>query len=301
MSKAIDVFNMRIRESCNLIIVAIILAACSQASHPENKDSLRLKTLDESSNFQPPMGPYDLPYRVGSLGGKPVNLGEGIRFVEFNDSPDLNLGSRNQNYKSRSRTYDSLIQSFGLTMRYTDGLLLITYYKAPQSIVEKYKTQRHLPDNQWVEVGVSADQRYQPNLEAALINSTLDSKIQSKESMAETHYVGIHLKSKKNEYDLEKYVPHPKWVKQYGYEKTTDLYIHRNERGKVDTLIHCKNYSVFLERRCDQDFLLEPFMKVRVDATFQRVHLQDWQLIQQQTTKLIKSFVVTNQSNQSNK
>ena len=38
--------------------------------------------------------------------------------------------------------------------------------------------------------------------------------------------------------------------------------------------------------------IMEPTMKVLLDVQFQRLHLKDWQWIQQQSEKIITIFIV---------
>lgn len=92
------------------------------------------------------------------------------------------------------------------------------------------------------------------------------------------------------------YIPHPKWIREYGYKDTTDAYVHKNVAGKIDTFIQCHNIDVPLARNCYQDFLLDSALKVKVIAKFQRVHLQDWQLIQQQAKTLLNRFFIQPQN-----
>lgn len=106
------------------------------------------------------------------------------------------------------------------------------------------------------------------------------------------NYNDVYIKTDEFAYGLERYIPHPKWIRQSGYEETTDVYIHKNADGKIDTLIRCDNISVPMGRDCEQDFLLNPTLKVKLIASFQRVHLQDWELIQQQAKTLLNSFFV---------
>lgn len=105
-------------------------------------------------------------------------------------------------------------------------------------------------------------------------------------------HIYIHIPTSEYKYGLQHYSPHPKWVADYGHKDTNDLYIEKDQTGKVLTYIKCPNTEVPIAQTCTQDFILEPEMKVMASATFQKVHLQDWKLIQQQVKKVIFSFVV---------
>lgn len=79
-----------------------------------------------------------------------------------------------------------------------------------------------------------------------------------------------------------------------GYTETKDQYLQKDNTGIVITLIRCTNSVVkgLSAPRCSMRWNLEPYMKVQLEARFARVHLKDWQLIRNNSEKLIKSFVV---------
>ena len=114
--------------------------------------SFLIKNEKSKSEFKPPLQPYGLPYRVGSLGGKPVNLGEGVEYLEYEDYRFFSKDKKNTKHN-----YSSKIVSFGFNFRYPDELFLIYYYKAPQKAYNAYKAEHFLPDNQWVDVGVDGE------------------------------------------------------------------------------------------------------------------------------------------------
>lgn len=251
--------------------------------------------------FQTPRDQYGARYSVGDLGGKPVNLGREAPWVEYEDNMGFVTGRK---YKHKVRTYSSKIQAFGFDMRYTDGLVLVVYYKAPPYSEKQYKAETGLPDNYWVSVGVGSDRYYNGDLTARLINSTLETKTISKKNLKALNYINIYLPTEEYEYSLQKYVPHPEWVKENNrlmrkninmnkriYD-IDDLYVEKDPRGKVLTLIKCGHSEYPIARTCEQEFVLEPEMKVRLTARFQSIHLQDWQLIQQQTKKVVLGFIV---------
>ncbi|WP_227542872.1 hypothetical protein [Acinetobacter chinensis] len=124
------------------------LTGCEQSKEPE---------------FKAPMGPYGLPYRVGSLAGKPVNLGEEVRWLEYEDSPLLKSENRYKGYKPPPRNYKSVVTSFEIIMKYTTGAPLMRYYKAPQAPVKQYDAEQSDPNNKWIYIGVNAGVRYLKN------------------------------------------------------------------------------------------------------------------------------------------
>ena len=271
------------RQILSLLIVTLFITGCNQQTEEPTKPK-----------FKRPIGPYGLPYRVGNLGGKSVLLGEEASDLEYEDSPVLNPENRRKGYEPPPRNFDSIITAFGFEMKYPTGLVLVRYHKAPQDASKQYDAERDMADSQWVHVIVSAGRRYsyKSNLTAAFINSTLDTKVSSLKNIQENHYISIYIPSNKQEHGLEKHIPHPEWINFYEYKETKDLYIQKNEQGKVTTLIRCSNTDVALTRQCSMQSIMEPTMKVLLDVQFQRVHLKDWQLIQQQSEKIIKSFIV---------
>lgn len=271
------------RQILSLLIVTLFITGCNQQTEEPTKPK-----------FKRPIGPYGLPYRVGNLGGKSVLLGEEASDLEYEDSPVLNPENRRKGYEPPPRNFDSIITAFGFEMKYPTGLVLVRYHKAPQDASKQYDAERDMADSQWVHVIVSAGRRYsyKSNLTAAFINSTLDTKVSSLKNIQENHYISIYIPSNKQEHGLEKHIPHPEWINFYEYKETKDLYIQKNEQGKVTTLIRCSNTDVALARTCFMQSVMEPEIKVLLNAHFKRVHLKDWQLIQKQSEKIIKSFIV---------
>ncbi|WP_448760825.1 hypothetical protein [Acinetobacter tandoii] len=251
--------------------------------------------------FITPRDQYGARYSVGDLGGRPVNLGREAPWVEYEDNTGFVTGKK---YKRQTRTYQSKIQAFGFDMRYTDGLVLVVYYKASPYSEKQYNAEINLPDNHWVRVSVYAGQSYNGDLTTRLINSTLETRIESKQNLKEFNYMNIYLPTSDFEYGLQKYVPHPEWVdentrlmrKNISTPKSLydidDLYVQKDSKGKVLTLIKCEHSEYPLARICEQEFVLEPEMKVRISAVFQSVHLQDWKVIQQQAKKVVQGFIV---------
>ena len=271
-----------------ITLSAFILIACDS-----NKEL-------ETQEFITPRDQYGARYSVGDLGGKPVNLGREAPWVEYEDNSGFVTGKK---YKRKTRTYQSKIQAFGFDMRYTDGLVLVVYYKASPYSEKLYKKEINLPDNHWVSVSVYADKSYNGDLSTRLINSTLEKKISSKKYLEEINFMHIYIPTDEYEYGLQKYIPHPKWVKRNkelmaintgsnALYDIDDLYVEKDKGGKVLTLIKCGDPENPIARKCEQEFVLEPEMKVRISAVFQSMYLQDWKIIQKQAKKVVLGFIV---------
>ncbi len=265
-----------------LCVCSLFLTACEQKKNTEVE-------------FKAPMASYGLPYQVGNLGGKAVLLGEEAIFLEYEDSPVLKPEHRYKGYKAPPRDFNSVITSFGVDMKYPTGMALVKYRDAPQEAYRQYKVDIKSPYHQWVKLIIHAGIRYHPDLTATFINYTLDNKIKSKTHMENVHYINVYIPTHQNEFGLDKYGPHPEWISHYGLDKTDDMYIQKDNQGKVVTLIHCNNFVIhrLLAAQCQMRWNLEPFMKVRLTANFARVHLKDWQLIRKNSEKLIESYSVS--------
>lgn len=274
-----------VRKILGIGLSVLLLTACDLNKEPETQE------------FITPRDQYGARYSVGDLGGKPVNLGREAPWVEYEDNTGFVIGKK---YKRQTRTYQSKIQAFGFYMRYTDGLFLVRYYKASPYSAEQYNSEINLPDNYWVRVGVYADKSYNGNLTAQLINSTLETKIVTKKHLKDYNYMNIYIPTHKYEYGLQKYNPHPEWIKKKLKNESVnstlydieDLYVEKNGEGKVLTLIKCQHSIYPIARKCKQEFVLDPEMKVSLSILFQSIHLQDWKIIQQQAKKMVLGFIV---------
>ena len=271
-----------------ITLSAFILIACDS-----NKEL-------ETQEFITPRDQYGARYSVGDLGGRPVNLGREAPWVEYDDNSGFVTGKK---YKRKTRTYQSKIQAFGFDVRYTDGLVLVVYYKASPYSEKLYKKEINLPDNHWVSVSVYADKSYNGDLSTRLINSTLEKKISSKKYLEEINFMHIYIPTDEYEYGLQKYIPHPKWVKRNkelmaintgsnALYDIDDLYVEKDKGGKVLTLIKCGDSENPIARKCEQEFVLEPEMKVRISAVFQSMYLHDWKIIQLKAKRVVQGFIV---------
>ena len=155
----------------------------------------------------------------------------------------------------------------------------------------------------WVSVSVYADKSYNGDLSTRLINSTLEKKISSKKYLEEINFMHIYIPTDEYEYGLQKYIPHPKWVKRNkeliaintgsnALYDIDDLYVEKDKGGKVLTLIKCGDSENPIARKCEQEFVLEPEMKVRISAVFQSMYLHDWKIIQLKAKRVVQGFIV---------
>lgn len=264
-----------------LCFSSVFLASCDQVKTLLTDQDKKEQT--PQVKFEAPKDQYGLRYRVGNLGGKKVKLSPTVvGDLEYNDSPGWDAEAIRAYRKNRpTYTYDSIITSFGFKMRYSDGLLYELYYKVPRKSEREYDKEHNLPESKWISVGVKSGKRFGKGDMNEIWRLTLEvSDVQH--PMYIYHATGVKI------YDLEEYAPSPYWRKDI---RSHDYYVHKDQKGDVTTIIDCSN-GKYPTRRCQQRFLLTPDMKVLVYVRFRRKHLQDWQLIKQQATKVIKSYVI---------
>lgn len=72
---------------------------------------------------------------------------------------------------------------------------------------------------------------------------------------------------------------------------TDDVFVHRDEKGKVQTFIRCSNAKV-ARPPCTHHFHLPNDMKAWVYLSYNRHILAEWQKYEENTIKLVNSFRV---------
>ncbi|MDM1249397.1 hypothetical protein HX005_18720 [Acinetobacter sp. R933-2] len=277
--------------------ISIIAVRCASTyHHPGRLPEGCISPIKVDPDFKIPMGPYGLPYRVGNLGGKPVMLGEEFSMAEYCDDPTITGEKGWKPYERQKHNFDSGLTSFYWEFKYTTGLILVTYREASRQSGQEYEAEQDRHDSQWVTTSVNAGTRYYDrDVHTTFLRSTIDTDIESLESLKRFHYSGVVVPTSKQVFGLDVYVAHPEWVKHWKNKDTYDIYVEKNSQGRVMTMIRCDNVppNSTLRPRCEMKWSLEPYMnKVALRARFFRVHLKDWQLIQQQSEKILKSTVV---------
>lgn len=170
------------------------------------------------------------------------------------------------------------------------------YREVPRQSKQEYEAEKDRYDNQWVTTAVLAGVRYpEVGIHKNFLNYTLiDIDKEYLKFKQDHNYLSTVIPTFKQVFVLDEYVTHPEWVKHWKYQDTFDIYVEKNNQGRVMTMIRCKNAPPKTwNYRCDMQWSLEPYMnKVALRARFSRVHLKDWQIIQQQSEKILKSTVV---------
>ncbi|MFC3903266.1 hypothetical protein SAMN05421749_10240 [Acinetobacter marinus] len=263
------------KTSLKLVLLAtslLLLAACQPHSESEQ----------QAPAFERPKDQYGLPYWAGNLGGKPVKLPSTIFIVwEYNDSPDTWGGTKEERleYEKHPRTYDSIIKSMAFEMRYSDGMLLEGYYKAPQTSKIQYQAEHDRPDSKWLSVGIESGKRYG----GGSMDITWDNIMSApKNSSTAYHPTGKEI------YGLQEYkLDNPS---RHGMNR--DLYVYKDENGNVITIMYC--HSNKFGGGCEQRFLFLPELKARARAIviYKRVNLKDWQLIQTRVREALQPYIL---------
>lgn len=287
--------------------ISIIAVRCASTYHiPGKLPEGCISPIKVDPDFKIPMGPYGLPYRVGNLGGKPVMFGEGFGMAEYCDSPTITGSKGWKHYEHPKRSFDSSLTSLYWEFKYTTGLIYIGYMEAPPQSKIEHEAEAMKPHSRWVTVGVNAGTRYfYRDLHTVFLKYTTDIDIKSQQYLEDSDYRGIVIPTQKKVFHLEEYVAHPEWIKRLerqkivnkyirGYQDTFDIYVQKNSQDRVMTMIICNNWPPHTwSYRCDMKWSLEPYMnKVFLEASFSRAHLKDWQIIKQQSEKILKSTVV---------
>lgn len=278
--------------------VSIVAVRCASTYHdPGTLPEGCISPIKHDPEFKIPMGPYGLPYRVGNLGGKPVMLGEEFSMAEYCDDPTITGEKGWKPYERQKHNFDSGLTSFYWEFKYTTGLILVVYREAPPQSEQEYEAEKDRYDNQWVNTEVLAGVRYPyGDIHTTFLNYTLsETDIKRLGSLQDFSYTGTVVPTSKQVFGLDEYVAHPEWVKHWKNKDTYDIYTEKNSQGRVMTMIRCANVppNSTLRPRCEMKWSLEPYMdKVALQARFLRVHLKDWQMIQQQSEKILKSTVV---------
>jgi hypothetical protein len=220
-------------------------------------------------------------YRVGNLGGMPVNIKANLiqPIVEYDGDPSVWTGEPRNRV---ARTYESKINSFGFEMRYTDGAMM-TWREREADIKNNYPLYNH----PWVDVVISSGESYPRSGDGFLDRVT-------KRMTGENNYQGYE-KLPQKEYGLEVYAwsgidPKTKLPRRQNRD-AKDLFIYRNVQGKVLAYITCSNV-VLASVSCIHTFSMEEaHLKIKVSVLYnRRFLLPEWRKIQEKVSEVILSF-----------
>jgi len=271
-------------KATSLLCLSIITTACHQTEGTTEKSSVE-------------KDPYGQPYYIGNLDGIKMKLGSGIEYIDYEICPVWTFDDIDPKCKPKpKRTYDSRFLRFYFTFYYPTDLLLVQYHSDPiNHSSKKYDIEQYDANNQWVDVSVEFSKYVGAGyLKNILRRQTIEGNIQNKKHLEEVDYISIYEKTTEKIYGLQKYKPHPRWVKNYGYKDTKDIYVGYNNKGDITTLIKCDDRSQYPKARyCNQQFILSADTHVDIDAHYQSLHLKDWKIIQSKVIKQINHLKVS--------
>lgn len=239
-----------------LLLLASLLTACQEPDRgPEKRPAPIVPTHWRDGTpiaADYPRDHYGVPYRIGNLGGQPVNLPVHSMEtpVEYEDSPGFDW-RKAQNYKPPVRTYKDIIEGFSFFMNYTDGTIYDSWH--PNS--NKWYEARKGPGTPWIFVGIDSGSRY-PKREH-IYDIYLDGNLN--DYAKPPHYIplDVYAKTGETKFGLEVYANpgiNPEngiaWRNNRGAD---DLFVQRNAAGYVVSYIKCSNNPV-PQPPCDHEF-----------------------------------------------
>ncbi len=219
---------------------------------------------------------------VADLGGVPVSIPKHFAdYVEYDGDPGF--GEKRKEPKPK-RTQQSKLSSFGFYVRYPDMVGLST----PELRQEKKK--ESIYTTMWISVGLHAGSMYKGK---GTLDRLANGRVVNQDAFnKDRQYEQLPME----EYGLTIYASHgidPKTNKPYREGRDAeDVFIHRDENGKVTTFITCSN-RLIKSAPCTQWIDLEPLMKADVYISYRRDLLPEWQKIQESVTQLIYNFKST--------
>lgn len=236
--------------------------------------------------FQPPeMAAAQYAHKdvVADLGGVTVSIPKHFAdYVEYDGDPGF--GEKRKEPKPK-RTQQSKLSSFGFYVRYPDMVGLST----PE--LRQEKKEENIYTTMWLSVGLHAGSLYKGK---GTLDRLANGRVVNQDAFNKDRQ---YEQLPKEEYGLTIYASpgiDPQTNKPYREGRDAeDVFIHRDENGKVTTFITCKNRPTQYAR-CKQWIDLEPSMKADVYISYRRGLLPEWQKIQESVTQLIYSFKTTN-------
>ncbi len=236
-----------------------------------------------------PLDAYGNPYIIGNLGGYPVNLPSSVvSLLEYDDSPGWDR-EKLRHYQPPTRNYQSIIDSFGFSLRYRDHTLLDSRKNQAE-----YEQESDLLPNPWIDVGITSGTRYHKDEHVwdRLIASDLENSYPSGPPVYQRD-------SNEIAFGLERYIipginpaNNLPWRENHSAD---DVFVHRDAAGHVNAYIRCSNNAV-PHPPCSHYFSVSGDMKVDASLLYDRQLLPDWQKIQQAADSAIHGFVVTTTS-----
>lgn len=233
---------------------------------------------------------------IGDLGGVPVRIPHYFaNYVEYDGDPGF--GEKRKGPVPQ-RTYQSRLASFGFKVRFPDmaGRSSPELWRDFEKYSDPYWEGYYDSVSPWIDVGFSSGWIYPGDgfLEY-VVNYKLSFNAEQK-GLGNASKVYEYQQLPKIEHGLTVYAPpgiDPKTGKPYREDfDAKDLFVHRDQAGKVDTYIECTNHNLPSLKRttCSQYISLEPGMRTEIRIHYPRYWLPHWQQIQRRVSDLVWSF-----------
>jgi hypothetical protein len=229
----------------------------------------------------PRQEPTSSPFLYANLGGMSVAIPSYFaNYAEYDGGPGW---AQVPAEEKPERNADSRLRAFGFDVRYPDmagdSTAALVLEKLNQSPME----------NTWMSVTVTSGENYPGE-------DSLDNWVKGVLDTPNTIVpVDNYEKLSDQEHGLDVYVPagiDPISALPYRqHQDAFDIFIQRNEAGKVVTVIRCSNRNVAAPP-CNQFFSLEPKSHTNINVHYSRRLLAEWQNIQTSVSQLIYNFEV---------
>ena len=246
-----------------------------------------VRAMHGAASQQPddaPKDKYGQPYIIGNLGGVPVNLPSSVvRLVEYDDSPGWDF-EKLRTYRPPTRSYQSIIMSFGFEINYADKELF-DYKKN----LARHRKEEDMPGSHWIDVGVS--NIYQNNKIEDILDSYVADDIENSPNKLPRNF---YEPTGEKQFGLSVYASpgiDPETGKPWRENLyAEDVFVHWNEQGHVDTYIKCYNGKV-PQPPCTHYFTLDDEIKLSIDLSYDRYVLHDWKQIEDAAKEAIYGFM----------
>jgi hypothetical protein len=211
---------------------------------------------------------------VGHLGGYPVSVPHTYSyFLEYDDPETADKSIK----EKKPRTYASPIRGFLFLVHYPDMTPMAPFNK------KRFLESR---DGTMLRVLVDSNSYYGGDGVPSALFETAGQRLSWK-----------MVRSSKYVYDLEEFRPAREGInappEPIGTDfRDQDVYIHRDNKGVVDTIIQCHN-TTHPQTPCKMTFVM-PHIRTKLVVSFRRDFLSQWQSIKESVIKAILSFGVTN-------
>lgn len=238
-----------------------------------------LVAIGQMTRADAPVPGVDLPSTVvvGDLGGVPVTMPAAqVSLVQYEGDPGWGSSSP---AVVPSRNHTSRLVSFGLDVRWPDMTV------ADTPALRDERAHASLRSSTWIGVTILAGPYFGASnpldrLAAAYVADGIG--IFRFEPLAQ-HEHGLEV------FAVRGVDPATgRSLREHAHAE--DLFVHRNDQGRVDAVILCSHRPNAEAALCRHHFTLEPAMRARGSLQYRRALLPQWQQIHGAVARLMRSF-----------